>query len=139
MCSRRHKKRGLSDEPRPTGRSISLASEADCVGPDSALDAGVPGFIDLLASHNVQLADIYTGGIAHARAVNKTTFLEAGPQRRYSKHWSRHGRSSNGGARMDRATKIQNTNIGYLGNSAMIKYVVPEPAINYALKRSPFA
>jgi gluconate 2-dehydrogenase gamma chain len=50
----------------------------------SAVDAGAPEFIDLLASQNETLADIYTGGLAwldaHARIQRKATFVQLSAQ-----------------------------------------------------------
>jgi gluconate 2-dehydrogenase gamma chain len=171
-------------EYRTVTRLAELIVPADDVS-GSAVDAGAPEFIDLLASHNMQLADIYTGGIAwldaHARAVNKTTFLEAGPQRQVAlleelvearaeqQRRRQDGSSYENSEHKDfRGYGVYQRNdlgpgvvffnwvcrmtidafytspigikdIGYLGNSAMTQYVVPEQAINYALKRSPFA
>jgi gluconate 2-dehydrogenase gamma chain len=54
----------------------------------SAVDAGAPQFIDLLASQNDKLADIYTGGLAwldaHARLQHKATFIQLTAQEQTS-------------------------------------------------------
>jgi gluconate 2-dehydrogenase gamma chain len=60
-------------------RLAELIIPADEVS-GSAVDAGAPEFIDLLASQNESLADIYTGGLAwldaHARIQRKATFVQ---------------------------------------------------------------
>ncbi|MCS7023538.1 MAG: gluconate 2-dehydrogenase subunit 3 family protein [Bryobacteraceae bacterium] len=56
-------------------RLVELIVPADAVSP-SALDAGAPEFIDLLASQNPELARIYYGGFA---------WLDAEMRRRYGK------------------------------------------------------
>ncbi|HYL34603.1 MAG TPA: gluconate 2-dehydrogenase subunit 3 family protein [Bryobacteraceae bacterium] len=65
-------------------RLAELIVPADQVS-GSAVDAGAPEFIDLLASHNEKLADICTGGIGwidtFARTLYQTTFVEARAER----------------------------------------------------------
>ncbi len=70
-------------EFRTLGRLSELMVPADEGGP-SGRDGGAPEFIDLLASENRELADIFTGGIlwldAASRARNGNGFIEAGEQ-----------------------------------------------------------
>jgi len=128
-------------------------------GSGSALDAGAPEFIDLLASGNDELAAIYTGGMAwldeqmHHRY--SATFLDARPEQQtamldlmaYRKnespelgpgihffHWARN-------MTVDAffTSKIGWEYLGYMGNQAMSQFSVPAEAVEYALKRSPLA
>lgn len=180
-----YKPKLLNDhEYRTVARLAELIIPADDVS-GSAVDAGAPEFIDLLASHNEQLADIYTGGIAwldaHARVAYKTTFLEAGPQRQVAlleelvKARAEQQRQRQTGSSYENSehrdfrgygvyqrsklgpgviffnwisrmtidafytSPIGIKDVGYLGNTGMTKYEVPEQSISYALKRSPFA
>ncbi|HLG99448.1 MAG TPA: gluconate 2-dehydrogenase subunit 3 family protein [Bryobacteraceae bacterium] len=133
-----------------------LIVPADEHGP-SAAAAGVCEFIDLLASQNPQLLAIYTGGIAwldraSSRLYSKD-FVTAAPQQQtalldliaYRKNespilgpgirffdWARRMvvdayYTSPAGIKA----------IGYLGNTAVSKFEIPQEAIDYALKRSP--
>ncbi|MBV6429929.1 MAG: hypothetical protein IANPNBLG_00032 [Bryobacteraceae bacterium] len=68
-------------EYKTVTRLAELIVPADDVS-GSAADAGAPEFIDLLCSHNEQLADIYHGGLAwldaEMRKRHGSSFLEAG-------------------------------------------------------------
>src|ERR1700731_89722 len=140
----------------------SLEKLADLVVPaddksPGAVASGVCEFIDLLASQNPQLLAIYTGGIAwldHAsERLNSKDFLDAAaPQQTalldliaYRKNespmlgpgiqffdWARRMvvdayYTSPAGIKA----------IGYMGNTAVSKFEVPQEAVDYALKRSP--
>src|SRR5271154_6630694 len=119
--------------------------------------AGACEFIDLLASQNPQLLAIYTGGIAwmdhSSQRLNGKDFLEAAqPQQialldliAYRKNespmlgpgiqffeWARRMvvdayYTSPAGIKA----------VGYLGNTAVSKFEIPQEAIDHALKRSP--
>jgi gluconate 2-dehydrogenase gamma chain len=122
-----------------------------------AVEAGAPEFIDLLASQNPELAAIYTGGIAWLdRSMERlyhANFLTAKPEQQtamldliaYRKNespplgpgirffdWARRMvvdayYTSPAGVK----------DVGYMGNTAVAKFEVPQEAIDYALKRSP--
>lgn len=121
-----------------------------------ALDAGAPEFIDLLASHNKELADLYTGGLAwmdHASLQRyASTFVEAKPEQQtalldliaYRKNstpetaagieffkWARNMTSD-----AYYTSKVGIEDIGYMGNKGMAQFQVPAEALEYALKRS---
>ncbi|SRR5581483_2064175 len=125
----------------------------------SALDAGAPEFIDFLASRNDELAAIYTGGIA---------WLDAQMRRRYAKAFvdAEPGQQT---AMLDLIAYRRNESpelnpgiqfftwarnmvvdayftskmgmdyVGFMGNGAVSHFSVPREAVEYALKRSPFA
>jgi len=122
-----------------------------------AVASGACEFIDLLASQNPKLQAIYTGGIA---------WLDRDMQRRYQADFLT-AKLDQQTAELDLISYRKNespetgpgihffdwarrmvvdayyTNpagikdIGYMGNSAMSKFEVPQEAIDYALKRSP--
>ena len=122
-----------------------------------AVASGAPEFIDLLASQNPQLLAIYTGGIAWLdftmQRYHSTDFLGAKTEQQiamldliaYRKNespelgpgikffdWARRMVVD---AYYTSAIGIKD--VGYMGNSAMSKFEVPQEAIDYALKRSP--
>ncbi|HEX6894564.1 MAG TPA: gluconate 2-dehydrogenase subunit 3 family protein [Bryobacteraceae bacterium] len=133
-----------------------LIIPADDRGPAAAA-AGVCDFIDLLASQNPQLLAIYTGGIAwldhSSQRLYSKDFAASAPQQQtqlldliaYRKNespilgpgirffdWARRMvvdayYTSPAGIKA----------IGYLGNTAVAKFEIPQEAIDYALKRSP--
>jgi gluconate 2-dehydrogenase gamma chain len=137
-------------------RLADVIVPADDRGP-GAVSAGACEFIDLLASQNPKLLAIYTGGIAwldhamHSRGA--TDFVTAKPEQQtalldliaYRKNesaelgpgilffdWSRKMvvdayYTSPAGIKA----------IGYIGNTAVTKFEIPQEAIDYALKRSP--
>ena len=124
---------------------------------DGAVAAGAPEWIDLMASENPQLLAIYTGGIAwldhamqkrespnfvDAPAAQQTALLdliayrknespELGPGIKFF-DWARKMVVD---AYYTSAIGIKD--IGYMGNTAVSKFEVPQAAIDYALKRSP--
>ena len=122
-----------------------------------AVAAGAPEFIDLLASQNPQLLAIYTGGIA---------WLDYTMQRRYSSDFVS-AKTEQQTALLDLIAYRKNESaelgpgihffewarrmvvdayytspigikeVGYMGNTAVSKFEVPQEAVDYALKRSP--
>ena len=133
-----------------------LIIPADERGPGAA-EAGAPEFVDLLSSQNPRLLAIYTGGIAwldhSSQRLNSKDFADASPQQQtalldliaYRKNESPMlgpGIEFFGWARRmvvdayftsPAGTKA----LGYMGNTAVSKFEVPQEAIDYALKRSP--
>lgn len=152
----------------------------------SGVDAGAPEFIDLLASQNQKLADIFHGGLAwldaEMRKRYEAIFIKAAPEQQMAlldllveagkveaarrseelvyqrspayKDFSGYTvhRANNLGPGIvffDWVRKmtvdafytspIGIKDLGYVGNRAYSKYVVPTAAMEYALKRSPFA
>jgi hypothetical protein len=131
------------------------------VPPDGAVGgataAGAPEWIDLMASQNPQLLAIYTGGIAwldHAiERRGAASFVDAAPEQQiaildliaYRKNESPElgpgikffewARKMVVDAYYTSAIGIKD--IGYMGNTALSKFEVPQAAIDYALKRSP--
>jgi gluconate 2-dehydrogenase gamma chain len=122
-----------------------------------AVASGACEFIDLLASQNPRLLDIYTGGIAWLdqamRRRYSTDFVSAKPSQQtalldliaYRKNES--AELGPGILFFDWARRMvvdaYYTSpagikaIGYLGNTSVSKFEVPQEAIDYALKRSP--
>jgi gluconate 2-dehydrogenase gamma chain len=122
-----------------------------------AVASGACEFIDLLASQNPRLLDIYTGGIGWLdqtmRRRYATDFIKATPNQQtalldliaYRKNessdlgpgieffdWARRMvvdayYTSPAGIKA----------VGYMGNTSVAKFEVPQEAIDYALKRSP--
>jgi gluconate 2-dehydrogenase gamma chain len=122
-----------------------------------AVASGACEFIDLLASQNPKLLDIYTGGIAwldqSMRRRYSTEFVSAKPSQQtalldliaYRKNES--SELGPGILFFDWARRMvvdaYYTSpagikaIGYLGNTSVSKFEVPQEAIDYAVKRSP--
>lgn len=143
-------------EYKTLARLAGLIVPADERGPGAA-DAGVCEFIDLLASQNPKLLAIYTGGIAWLddtmRARAEANFVTAKPAAQtalldliaYRKNES--AELGPGIQFFDWARRMvvdaYYTSpegikaIGYLGNTAVAKFEIPQEAIDYALKRSP--
>jgi gluconate 2-dehydrogenase gamma chain len=140
----------------------TLAKLADYIvpaegGSGSATDAAAPEWIDLMASENPELLAIYTGGIAwldHAMQLrNAPNFVDATPAQQtaildliaYRKNES--PELGPGIKFFEWARKmvvdayytspIGIKDLGYMGNTALAKFEVPQQAIDYALKRSP--
>ncbi|MCS6951926.1 MAG: gluconate 2-dehydrogenase subunit 3 family protein [Bryobacterales bacterium] len=144
-------------EWRTLARLTDLIIPADEHSP-GALAAGAPEFIDLLCRHNVELAAMYTGGLAWLdremeRRYGKN-FVDAAPEQQtalldliaYRKNdspelapgirffdWLRK-------MTVDAyyTSKVGIADLGYQGNVGMTEFNVPEEAIQYALRRSPF-
>jgi gluconate 2-dehydrogenase gamma chain len=123
-----------------------------------AVTAGAPAWIDLLASQSPELTNIYTGGIAWMdiemnRRVG-SDFLSARPEQQtalldliaYRKNGT--GELGPGVRFFEWARKmvvdgfysspLGANALGYMGNTAVSKFEVPQAAIDYALQRSPF-
>src|SRR5450755_917971 len=140
----------------------TLAKLADYIVPTDgasggAVAAGAPEWIDLMASQNPQLLAVYTGGIAwldHAMrgrqaadfvsatgdqqtamldliAYRKNESPELGPGIKFFE-WARK-------MVVDAyyTSPIGIKELGYMGNTALSKFEVPQEAIDYVLKRSP--
>lgn len=122
-----------------------------------ANQGGAPEFIDLLASHNSELATIFTGGLGwlddESRRRYKATFREAKPEEQtaildliaYRRNAHQEGlghgiRFFDWVRRMTAdayyTSPVGIKEIGYKGNTAVAKFEVPQEAIDYALKRS---
>jgi gluconate 2-dehydrogenase gamma chain len=121
-----------------------------------ALEAGAPEFIDLLASGNDELAAIYTGGMAwledEMRRRYSTPFVAAKPEQQTAMLdliAYRKNDSAELGPGIHFFTWVRNMTVdayftskigwdylGFMGNSAMSHFSVPEEAVEYALKRS---
>jgi len=140
----------------------TLQKLADFIVPEDshshgAVAAGAADWIDLMASENPKLLAIYTGGIA---------WLDNFVQRRYSTDFLTATREQqiavldliayrkNESAELGPGIKffewtrkmvvdayytspIGIKDLGYMGNTGEAKFVVPQEAIDYALKRSP--
>lgn len=123
----------------------------------SAVEAGAPEFIDLLASNNEELAHIYTGGIAWLdQEMNRrysSTFVDAKPEQQTSlldliAYRKNESAELGPGIRFFAwvrnmvvdayfTSKIGMDYLGFQGNGAMAHFSVPAEAVEYALKRSP--
>jgi gluconate 2-dehydrogenase gamma chain len=123
-----------------------------------ASKGGAAEFIDLLSSQNPEMSSIYTGGLAWLNEEMKrqyhADFLAAAEQRTamvekiaYRKNrtaelapgikffdWARRMTVD---AYYTSAAGIKE--VGYIGNRGMKEFKVPQEAIDYAVKRSPFA
>lgn len=124
-----------------------------------ALAAGAPEYIDLLASHNQELAALYTGGLA---------WIDRQMEKRYGAPFVKAGRDAQR-ALLDLIAYRKNDSpelrpgirffdwlrrmvvdafytspvgikdLGYLGNKGAAQFVVPAESLQYALKRSGLA
>jgi gluconate 2-dehydrogenase gamma chain len=136
-------------------RLAELIIPADDVS-GSAVDAGAPEFIDLIAANNEDMATTLVGGLnwldRQMERKHQTTFLNAAPEQQtamldvisYRKNASAGTRT---GIRffdwMRRLTAdafytspIGVKDLGYLGNKGMTVFQVPQAAIDYAVKKS---
>ena len=133
-----------------------LIVPADDKSPGAAA-SGACEFIDLLASQNPKLLEIYTGGIAWLdqamRRRYSTDFVSAKPNQQtalldliaYRKNESSElgpgilffdwARRMVVDAYYTSPTGIKT--VGYLGNTSVSKFEIPQEAIDYAVKRSP--
>jgi hypothetical protein len=139
-------------------RLAELIMPADATS-QSAIEAGAPEFIDLLASSNPELAAIYTGGMAwldrQMLARHNQPFVKATPEQQtamldliaYRKNET--PELGPGIVFFDWARKmvvdayytspVGVRAIGYKGNRGMSTFQVPAEAIAYAVKRSGLA
>lgn len=139
-------------------RLSDLIIPADAHSP-GAIAAGAADWIDYMASNSPELREIFTGGIAwldhdterryHANfldakpdqqtamldliAVQKNAAPENEPGIRFFS-WARN-------LVLDAyyTSPIGIKELGYMGNTALSEFHVPDEALQYALKRSPFA
>jgi len=137
---------------------LTLKTLGDIIIP-GASDAGAAEFIDFLSSHNDELAAIFNGGFGwldhYMQKTYGADFLSVTPAQQtelldklaYEKNttpetapgvpfwtWTRNMvvdayYTSPAGVK----------DLGYMGNSAMRVFSVPQEAVAYAIKRSPFA
>ena len=137
---------------------LTLKKLGDIIIP-GASDAGAAEFIDFLSSHNEELAEIFNGGFGwldnYMQKTYGADFLSATPAQQtelldklaYEKNrtpetargapfwtWTRNMvvdayYTSPAGVK----------DLGYMGNGAMRVFSVPQEAVDYAIKRSPFA
>ncbi len=123
-----------------------------------ASDAGAAEYIDLLSSHNEELAAIFTGGIGwlddYMGKTYGSDFLSAKPEQQTvvldSLAWrEKYQPETAGGRRFWTWTRNMVVDayytspagvadIGFMGNGAMSHFSVPQEAVDYAMKRSPF-
>ena len=136
----------------------TLKKLGDIIVP-GASEAGAAEYIDFLSSHNQELAAIFNGGFAwldhymqknygadflNASAAQQTELLD---KLAYAKNvtaetapgvpfwtWTRNMMVD---AYYTSPAGVKD--IGYMGNGAMSVFSVPKEAVEYALKRSPFA
>jgi len=124
-----------------------------------AIDAGAAEYIDFLCSRSEEFAEIFTGGLGWLdEAMQKryqSTFLDAKPDRQtamldpiaYSKNQSPELGPGIAFFRWARnvvvdayyTSPVGIADLGYMGNSGMSEFSVPKEALEYALRRSPFA
>jgi len=152
-----HPKAFTAHEYRTLVTLADLIVPADEVSLGAAA-AGAPAWIDLLASQNPELTNIYTGGIAWLDVTMKNRagadFVSAQPEQQtalldliaYRKNGS--GELAPGVRFFEWARKmvvdgyysspLGTKDLGYMGNTAVSKFEVPPEAIDYALRRSPF-
>jgi hypothetical protein len=124
-----------------------------------ASKGGVAEFIDLLSSQNPEMAAIYTGGIAWLdEQMNRryqADFLDAKADQRtgmldkiaYRKNLTAELAPGIGFFDWTRRMTVDGyytsaagiKEVGYIGNGAVKVFKVPQAAIDYAIKRSPFA
>ena len=122
-----------------------------------AVASGACEFIDLLASQNPKLAAIYTGGIAwldhdsmrrysadflSAKPAEQTAVLDLIAYRKNESAELGPGIKFFDWARRMVVDAFYTSpmgikDLGYMGNTAAVKFEVPQAAIDYALKRSP--
>jgi hypothetical protein len=118
----------------------------------SAVEAGAPEFIDLIASNNDAIGLRLTGGLAWLDHHTGKTFLELTPQEQiklldaiaYRKNASPETSQGIEFFRWIRrlttdafyTSPIGIKDVGYVGNKGMTSFQVPAAAIEYAAKRS---
>ena len=133
----------------------SLRRLCDLTFPGS-LEGGAPEYIDLLASHNAEIAAIYTGGLAwldnsmrgragtafvEAKADAQTALLDVIAYRKNSVGDMAAGVRFFEFARKMIAdayytSKVGIAELGFMGNQGMAQFQVLLEAVQYALKRS---
>ncbi len=141
------------------GRLSDLIVPADDRSPGASA-GGAAEFIDFLCSRSDEMKHIYTGGLAwldnYTRGQYGEAFVDARPEQQtavldriaYRKNAKEAGlapgvqfftwvRAMVVDAFYTSPAGIKD--LGYEGNTALAEFHVPEEAIEYALKRSPFA
>jgi hypothetical protein len=132
----------------------------------SAVDAGAPEFIDLLCSQNDRLTAIYSGGLLwldrQMRAKHSNDFVSSTAAQQSAmldalveagRGDGEDGEDSSGGSlapgvqffgwirRMSvdayYTSAIGMKDIGYIGNTAVMEFTVPQEAISYVMQRKP--
>ena len=139
-------------------RLSDLTIPADEHSP-GALAAGAADWIDFMASNSPELREIFTGGMAwvdhdmqrrygadflDAKPEQQTAMLDligiqknAAPENEAGIHFFHWARNLVLDAYYTSPIGIKE--LGYMGNTAVSEFHVPEEALQYALKRSPFA
>ncbi len=137
---------------------LTLKKLGDIIIP-GASDAGAAEFIDFLSSHNDELAAIFNGGFGwldnYMQKTYGADFLNATPAQQtelldklaYEKngtpetapgvHFWTWTRNMVVDAYYTSPAGVKD--LGYMGNGAMRVFSVPQEAVDYAIKRSPFA
>jgi hypothetical protein len=136
----------------------TLRKLAEIIVP-GASEGGAAEYIDLLSAHNQELAAIFNGGFAwldhYMRQNYGADFLRASDAQRTEVldqlAWAKNVTAATApGVPFWTWTRNMVVDayytspagvkeIGYMGNAAMASFSVPKEAVDYALKRSPFA
>ena len=124
-----------------------------------AIDAGAAEYIDFLCSRSPDFAEIFTGGLGwldtEMQKRNQKAFVDASPEQQtamldviaYRKNQSPELGPGISFFRWARnvvvdayyTSPVGIADLGYMGNTAVAQFSVPQEALDYALKRSPFA
>jgi gluconate 2-dehydrogenase gamma chain len=137
---------------------LTLKTLGDIIIP-GASEAGAAEFIDFLSSHNDELAAIFNGGFGwldnymqkiygadflSATAAQQTELLDKlafekkrTPETAPGVHFWTWTRNMIVDAYYTSPAGVKD--LGYMGNGVMRAFSVPQEAIDYAIKRSPFA
>lgn len=124
-----------------------------------AIDGGAAEYIDFLSSRSPEFAEIFTGGLGwldgEMQKRYQTTFVDAKPDQQLAMvdliawrknqtpelapgiaffRWAR-----NVVVDAYYTSPVGIADLGYMGNTAVAQFSVPKEAVEYALKRSPFA
>jgi gluconate 2-dehydrogenase gamma chain len=143
---------------------LTLKKLADTIIPadehsGGASDAGAPEFIDFLSSRNADLAAIYNGGFAwlddymqkkygapflSAKPEQQTELLDAIAWRKNATPETATGQRfwvwlRNMTVDAYYTSPVGVKDLGYMGNTVLGKFSIPQEALDYTLKRSPFA
>ena len=137
---------------------LTLKKLGDIVIP-GASDAGAAEYVDFLCSHNDELAAIFNGGFSwldnYMRRTYGADFLSASAAQQtelLDKLAFEKNRTPETAPGLNFWTWTRNMvidayytspagvkDLGYMGNGAMRVFNVPQEAVDYAIKRSPFA
>jgi gluconate 2-dehydrogenase gamma chain len=124
-----------------------------------AIDAGAAEYIDFLSSRSAEFAEIFTGGIGWLDGATQkryqSTFVDAKPDQQMAMveliaYRKNQNEDLGAGILFFRFARnvvvdayytspVGIADLGYIGNTAMAQFTVPKEALDYALKRSPFA